>query len=103
LKNSSYSFISYRTSSKDEEQRSSNVESTTHIRDPFILQSHSKNQLTPSSSTSEKTWQSCVQQQYHHSRPAHPTGSITQGNPIPSIDQPHSSQNINKSTQLLFF
>ena len=67
-------------------------ETSTNVRDPFVLQSHSKNshhQSTHSPSSSERNWQSYVQQQYQQAlttRPARPTmgnsGSITQGSPI---------------------
>ncbi len=98
-------FRFFRTSPKDEptsnnEQRQSTFHSThepsSNVRDPFLLQSHSKNthhQSTPSSSSSssntERNWQSYVQQQYQQSfatRTSRPTmsnsGSITQGSPI---------------------
>lgn len=100
------SFVIFRTSPRDEstsssEQRPSSQHSThefssSNVRDPFILQSHSKtsqSQSTHSSSSSssnnERNWQSYVQQQYQQSlatRPTRPTmtssGSITQGSPI---------------------
>ncbi len=89
----------FRTSPKEEsnnEQRHSSSHSThetsTNVRDPFVLQSYSKNshhQSIPSSSNTERNWQSYVQQQYQQSfatRSSRPTtgnsGSITQGIPI---------------------
>ncbi|CAF0787976.1 unnamed protein product [Rotaria sordida] len=93
-----------RTSSKDEstsntEQRHSSFsqthETSTNVRDPFILQSHSKNshqQMSSSlssSSNTDRNWQSYVQQQYQQSLASRSTrstitnsGSITQGSPI---------------------
>jgi hypothetical protein len=88
-----------RASPKDEpssEQRYSSSHSTheasTNVRDPFVLQPHSKNshhQSAPSASSTERNWQSYVQQQYQQSfatRTSHPptgnSGSITQGSPI---------------------
>jgi hypothetical protein len=91
-----------RTSPKDEstsnnEQRQTSLHPThdtsTNVRDPFVLQSYSKNshhQIPQSSSSNtERNWQSYVQQQYHQSfgsRSSRSTiassGSITQGSPI---------------------
>jgi hypothetical protein len=101
--NSKYFFIFSRTSPKDEssstnDQRHSSSfhqthDTSTNVRDPFVLQSYSKNShhQIPSSSSSntERNWQSYIQQQYHQSfgsRSSRPTmvnsGSITQGSPI---------------------
>ncbi len=61
------------------------------MRDPFALQTHSKDQIT-SASNNEKNWQTIVQQQQSSnsystqfpSRSARLSGSITQGSPISS-------------------
>ena len=68
-------------------------EASSNVRDPFVLQTHSKNshhQSAPSSSSTERNWQSYVQQQYQQSfatrtssrPPTGNSGSITQGSPI---------------------
>ncbi len=98
------------------------------MRDPFALQTHSKDQTT-SSSNAEKNWQTIVQQQQSSnsystqfpSRSARIPGSITQGSPIsPSLrvstDQqqyfstgnnqlvnPRYSPYVNKSNKKQFF
>ena len=85
------------------ESRQSSQDSSNNVRDPFALQSHSKNShsqlplpssaaTTTTTTNMDRNWQSYVQQQYQHlsssfgSRPPRsnnpPSGSITQGSPI---------------------
>ena len=86
-------------SASSNESRSQPQESSNNLRDPFVLQSHSKNSHHPtvppstgSGPTLERPWQSFVQQQSQHlsnpfatriSRsPNITSGSITQGSPV---------------------
>ncbi|CAF0840416.1 unnamed protein product [Adineta ricciae] len=103
-----------RTSPDNEESHHSSTHSTPeppmNARDPFALQPHSKSQhhqSTSSPSTNEKNWQSYMQQQQYFlnnpysspfaSRSSRPTGSITQGSPMPPSSRTSTDQSQHSS------